>query len=74
MGKTEWIEIFKEAGVRYVVPVAEHHDGFAMVPFPLGALLGQDVGRVGLVAFEFAARGSLDPLGRPTMGFHLWHF
>ena len=26
----EWVKIFKQSGAKYIIPVAEHHDGFSM--------------------------------------------
>jgi alpha-L-fucosidase len=40
----EWAEIFKEAGARYVVPVAEHHDGFQMYKSEISRFNAYDMG------------------------------
>lgn len=40
----EWTELFAEAGVRYVVPVAEHHDGFQMYRSRISSWNAWDMG------------------------------
>jgi alpha-L-fucosidase len=39
-----WIDLFNKAGARYVVPVAEHHDGFAMYDSELSAWTAAKMG------------------------------
>jgi alpha-L-fucosidase len=39
-----WVDLFAEAGARFVVPVAEHHDGFAMHACPFSPYNAVDMG------------------------------
>lgn len=56
-----WAKLFREAGARYVVPVAEHHDGFAMYDSALtewtAAKMGPKRDLVGEIAEAVRAEG-----------------
>lgn len=56
-----WARLFKESGARYVVPVAEHHDGFAMYDSALtdwsAAKLGPKRDLIGDLAEAVRAEG-----------------
>ena len=40
----EWADLFKKSGAKYVVPVAEHHDGFSMYNSDLNEWNAVDMG------------------------------
>ena len=52
---TEWAELFREAGARYVIPTAEHHDGFAMYDSKLTRWNAKQMGPCRDIIGELAA-------------------
>ncbi len=60
----EWAELFKNAGAEYVVPVAEHHDGFQMYKSDISHWNAYEMGpcrdTLGLLSDSVNARGMVN--------------
>ncbi len=60
----EWAELFRKAGAEYVVPVAEHHDGFQMYKSDISHWNAYEMGprkdTLGLLSDSVNARGMVN--------------
>lgn len=72
----EWAELFRQAGARYIVPVAEHHDGFQMYDSEISpwnaAEMGPKRNVLGELKKSFEARGMT--LGASSHRVEHWFF
>ncbi len=71
-----WAALFKAAGARYVVPVAEHHDGFPMYDYPFTDWSAVKMGPRRDVVGELAAavRGEGLVFGASSHRIENWFF
>ena len=72
----KWVELFKKAGAKYVVPVAEHHDGFAMYKTALSKWNAAEMGPhrdvLGELASEIKKQGLI--FGLSSHRIEHWFF
>ena len=72
----QWIALFKKAGAKYVVPVAEHHDGFAMYKTALSKWNAFEMGPkrdiIGELAVEVRKQGLI--FGLSSHRIEHWFF
>jgi len=72
----EWADLFAEAGAKYVVPVAEHHDGFQMYKSDLSHWNAYEMGpcrdTLGELSAECAKRGIVS--GASSHRIEHWFF
>lgn len=73
---SEWIDLFKKAGARYIVPVAEHHDGFQMYKSDIShwnaAEMGPRRDALGELTEEMKKQGLIN--GASTHRIEHWFF
>lgn len=72
----EWINLFREAGAKYVIPVAEHHDGFQMYKSDISHWNAYEMGPkkdiLGELTEEMKAQGFVN--GASTHRIEHWFF
>ena len=72
----KWVSLFKKAGAKYVVPVAEHHDGFSMYKTALNKWNAAEMGPkrdiVGEIADETRKQGLI--FGLSSHRIEHWFF
>lgn len=70
----EWIDTFKDAGARYIMPVAEHHDGFQMYESELSHWNAKEMGPKRDVVGELKAAAEKQGLVFTTSSHRAEHY